>query len=155
MARLKKGDSAPVIRLLDQNGNEQNLIDSRGEKMLVFFYPRAMTSGCTLQAQSVRDAKKQLAKLGVRVMGISPDTPDKQKKFDDKYGLGYPLLSDTEHTAAESFGVWGEKTVMGKKTEGIIRSSFLIDENGRVMDSWYKVKPEDTVPKAIEALKKK
>ncbi len=85
-------------------------------------------------------------------VGISPDTPDKQKKFDGKYALGFPLLSDTNHRVADAYGVWGEKSMYGKKYEGIIRSSFLIDEDGKILQTWYKVSPKDTVPKAREAL---
>ncbi len=85
-------------------------------------------------------------------MGISPDLPEKQKKFDQKQNLNFPLLSDPDHTVAQAYGVWGEKTMYGKKTEGIIRSSFLIDERGRIIQSWYKISPQDTVPKALQAL---
>jgi len=86
-------------------------------------------------------------------VGISPDAPEKQKKFDEKNALGYPLLSDADHAIAEAFGVWGEKSLYGKKYMGIIRSSFLIDENGRIEQAWYKVSPADTVPNALKALK--
>ncbi len=85
-------------------------------------------------------------------MGISPDLPEKQKKFDQKQNLNFPLLSDPDHTVAQAYGVWGEKTMYGKKMEGIIRSSFLIDERGRIIQSWYKISPQDTVPKALQAL---
>ncbi len=85
-------------------------------------------------------------------MGISPDKPGAQKKFDGKYGLGFPLLSDSDHAAAQAYGAWGEKVMYGKKSQGIIRSSFLIDENGKILGAWYKVKPENTVPLAQEAL---
>ncbi len=90
--------------------------------------------------------------LGLAVVGISPDQPAKQKKFDDKYGLAFPLLADPDHQVAEAYGVWGEKTLYGKKSMGIIRSSFLIDAAGKIMQAWYGVKPEDTVPKAQKAL---
>ncbi len=91
-------------------------------------------------------------KLGVATIGISPDTPDKQKKFDDKHNLRFPLLSDEDHRVAAAFGAWGPKTVRGQKKEGIFRSSFLIDEQGKILGAWYKVKPEDTVPKALEVI---
>jgi len=86
------------------------------------------------------------------VVGISPDPPEKQKNFDEKYHLNFPLLSDTDHAVAKAYGVWGEKSMYGKKFEGIIRSSFLIDERGKVIQAWYKISPQDTVPKAYEAL---
>lgn len=152
MAKLKKGDKAPDFELLDQNGVMVSLVDYRGEKVLLYFYPRAMTSGCTLQSESVRDARDDLGELGVKSIGISPDEIKTQKKFDEKYSFGFPLLSDPDHVVAEAYGVWGEKNIAGKKSEGIIRSSFLIDEEGKVIDSWYKVKPEDTVPKAMDEL---
>ena len=98
------------------------------------------------------ESRQDMKKLNADVLGLSPDTPEKQKKFDVKFTLGFPLLADTDHGVAEAYGVWGEKTNYGKTYMGIIRSSFLIDENGTVQRAWYKVKPEDTVPKAKEAL---
>ena len=100
----------------------------------------------------MRDALEELSGMGVAAAGISPDSPRKQKIFDEKHGLGFPLLSDPEHSAAEKYGAWGEKTMYGKKYEGIIRSSFLIDEKGKVVEAWYRVSPKDTVPKALKAL---
>jgi len=152
MAKLKKGDKAPDFELLNQDGVEESLVEHRGRKVLLFFYPKAGTSGCTLQARSVRDAKGMLEDHGVIPIGISPDEPDKQKKFDADLGLGYSLLSDPDHVVAEAYGVWGEKNIRGKETEGIRRSSFIIDEKGKIMDACYRVSPEDTVPKAMKAL---
>jgi peroxiredoxin Q/BCP len=103
----------------------------------------------------VRDAQAGLAKSGVAVVGISPDSPEKQKAFDGKYHLNFPLLSDSDHAVAKAYGAWGEKTMYGKKMEGIIRSSFLIDEQGKIIQAWYKISPQDTVPKAYEALGRK
>lgn len=154
MPQLKSGDQAPEFALQDQQGQIVKLVDFKGKKILVFFYPKAMTSGCTKQACSVRDARTELADLGVAVLGISPDPVDLQKKFDSKHSLEFPLLSDPDHAVAEAFGVWGEKAMYGKKYEGILRSAFLIDEDGRIIQSWYKVSPEQTVPKAREALAK-
>jgi peroxiredoxin Q/BCP len=130
------------------------LADFTGEKLLVYFYPKADTPGCTRQACSVRDARPELAGLGLAAVGISPDLPEKQKKFDAKYGLAFPLLSDPDHRVAQAYGVWAEKSRYGKKTFGIVRSSFLIDEGGKIVQAWYKITPEDTVPKAREALGK-
>jgi thioredoxin-dependent peroxiredoxin len=152
MARLKPGDVAPKFQLPDQRDQTINLANFRGRKLLVYFYPKADTPGCTRQACSIRDAREALQDLGLAVVGISPDQPDKQKKFDDKHGLAFPLLADPEHKVAEAYGVWGEKTMYGKKSMGIIRSSFLIDGEGKIMQAWYGVKPEDTVPKARKAL---
>ncbi|HUT64580.1 MAG TPA: thioredoxin-dependent thiol peroxidase [Spirochaetota bacterium] len=154
MAELGREDAAPDFDLPDQNGENVKLSDFSGKKVLVYFYPRADTPGCTKQACSVRDNMATLKSLGITVLGISPDTPAKQKKFDEKYGLGFPLLSDPGHKAAEAYGVWGEKSMYGKKLFGIVRSSFLIDGDGTVIDRWYKVKPLDTVEKATAVLQK-
>ena len=152
MAQLKVGDKAPGFSLKDQNENKVSLSDFKGKKILLFFYPRADTPGCTKQACSVRDAAPELTESDVVGVGISPDEPAKQKKFDDKYGLGIPLLSDADHNVAAAYGAWGEKTMYGKTREGIIRSSFLIDETGTIIQLSYKVKPLDTVPNAKDAL---
>ena len=149
---LSEGQKAPVFSLADQNGKTVKLSDYAGRRVLVYFYPRADTPGCTTQSCAVRDARLDMKKLNVDVVGISPHTPEDQKKFDVKYVLGFPLLADTDHAVAESWGVWGEKTMYGKTSMGIIRSSFLIDENGAILRAWYKVKPEETVPKARELL---
>jgi peroxiredoxin Q/BCP len=152
MPKLNPGDPAPPFALKDQEGHLVSLADFHGRKLLLYFYPKADTPGCTKQACSVRDHRQDLAALGVAVVGVSPDDSSRQKKFDGKYGLGFPLLSDTDHAIAEAYGVWGEKTMYGKKVQGITRSSFLIDEGGRIIQTWYKVKPEETVPNARLAL---
>ena len=152
MAQLKVGDRAPSFSLKDQNGKDVSLSDFKGKKLLLYFFPKADTPGCTKQACSVRDATKELAEDGVAAVGISPDTPATQKKFDDKHGLGFPLLSDPDHKVAQAYGVWGKKSMYGKTYEGIIRSSFVIDEKGRILQASYKVKPLDTVPDAKRAL---
>jgi len=152
MAHLNIGDPAPDFALADQEDNTVKLSNFKGQKLLLYFYPEADTPGCTKQACQIRDARTELADLGVAAVGISPDKPGAQKKFDGKYGLGFTLLSDPDHVAAQAYGAFGEKTMYGKKMEGIIRSSFLIDEKGKILGAWYKVKPEDTVPLAQEAL---
>jgi peroxiredoxin Q/BCP len=153
MAQLKVGDKAPAFSLQDQQGKTVTLSGFKGRKLLIYFYPKASTPGCTVQSCNVRDAKRDFTKKGVAVVGVSPDKPSAQKKFDDKYELGFPLLADAEHAIAEAYGVWGEKSMYGKKYFGIIRSSFLIDEKGKVAGAWYKVSPADTVPEALAALK--
>ena len=152
MARLNPGDAAPEFQLPDQHGQTVRLTDFGGGKLLIYFYPKADTPGCTRQACSIRDAREELRDLGLAVVGISPDQPSKQQKFDDKYNLSFPLLADPDHRVAEAYGAWGEKTSYGKKSLGIIRSSFLIDGAGKIVAAWYGVKPEDTVPKARKAL---
>jgi peroxiredoxin Q/BCP len=152
MATLHSGDKAPNFKLSNQDEKNVNLAEFKGKKLLLYFYPKADTPGCTKQACSVRDAKEQLADLGVDVIGISPDAPGKQKKFDAKYDLGFTLLSDQDNKVAQAYGAWGEKSMYGKKYEGIIRSALLLDEEGNVVQTWYKVSPKDTVPKALKAL---
>jgi len=152
MARLKPNDPAPDFQLPDQHGQTVRLADFGGGNLLIYFYPKADTPGCTRQACSIRDAREELRDLGLAVVGISPDQPARQQKFDDKHHLSFPLLADPDHRVAEAYGVWGEKTSYGKKSLGIIRSSFLIDAGGKIVAAWYGVKPEDTVPKAQKVL---
>ena len=152
MAKLAPGDPAPDFELADQHGKMVKLADFKGRKLLLYFYPKADTPGCTRQACSVRDAREELAALGLAVVGLSPDPSLKQKQFDDKYGLTFPLLADMERRTAQAYGAWGEKNLYGKKVAGIIRSSFLIDEDGKILQAWYQVSPEETIPKAKEAL---
>jgi len=152
MAKLQPGDAAPSFSLTDQHGNTVDLKDYRGRKLLVYFYPEADTPGCTTQSCDLRDHRQEFAGLGVDVVGISPDEPGKQLAFDQKYGLGFPLLADTDHEVATEWGTWGEKTNYGKTYMGITRSSFLIDEEGSIEKAWYRVNPENTVPNAREAL---
>ena len=155
MTELESGDKVKDFELLDQDGDKVKLSDYKGSKVLIYFYPKASTPGCTTQSCAVSEAKEDFSVLGCKVIGISPDQPDKQKKFDDKYDLGFPLLCDTEQKVANIFGVWGEKKMYGKSYMGIIRSSFLLDEDGKIIESWYKVSPKDTVPLAKDALEGK
>jgi thioredoxin-dependent peroxiredoxin len=144
---LEIGDAAPDFALLDQHEVKVTLSDYRGEKVLVYFYPEADTPGCTTQSCDLRDHRQDLANLGVDVVGISPDMPEAQLAFDRKYGLGFPLLSDPDHVTAEAWGTWGDVS-----TPEIVRSSFLVDEDGRIERSWYRIKAADTVPAALETL---
>ena len=147
---LKPGDKAPAFTLLDQDENKVTLSKFKGRKVLVYFYPKADTPGCTKQACGLRDV---MPKAGdTVVLGISPDKPGKQKKFDDKYSLGFPLLADEDHAVAEKFDVWTEKSMYGRKYMGILRSAFLIDEKGKIEQAWYKVSPKDTPTKLLAAL---
>jgi len=152
MTELQPGDTAPAFSLSDQHGNAVALGDFKGRKLLVYFYPEADTPGCTTQSCDLRDHRQEFAGLGLDVVGISPDEPTKQLAFDQKYSLGFPLLADTDHEVATEWGTWGEKTNYGKTYMGITRSSFLIDEEGNIEKAWYRVKPENTVPNAREAL---
>ena len=147
---LNRGAKAPAITLKDQSGRTVKLSDFKGRKVLVYFYPRADTPGCTTQACGLRDILGQIGDTAV--MGISPDPPARQAKFDTKYGLGFPLLSDEDHKVAEAYGVWREKTNYGRKYMGIERSAFLIDERGKLAEVWYKVSPKDTPTNLLKAL---
>jgi thioredoxin-dependent peroxiredoxin len=152
MTELAPGDDAPNFALVDQHGETVRLDGYRGRKVLVYFYPEADTPGCTTQSCDLRDHRQDLSGLGVDVVGISPDGPDAQLAFDQKYRLGFPLLSDPDHAVADSWGAWGERSANGETYAGILRSSFLVDVDGRIQGRWYRVKPAETVPKAIEAL---
>jgi thioredoxin-dependent peroxiredoxin len=147
---LSPGDPAPDFTLPDASGEDLALSGFRGRKVLVYFYPKADTPGCTKQACGLRDALPELG--GVAVVGISPDKPAALAKFDTKYGLGFPLLSDADHAVAEAYGVWGEKKNYGRTYMGIIRSAFLVDEEGRIEQAWPKISPADTPTKLKAAL---
>ena len=144
------GKPAPAFTLLNQDGEKTSLEDFRGRKVLVYFYPRADTPGCTQQSCGLRDVSDQIGDTAI--IGISPDKPTAQKKFDTKYGLGFPLLADDDHAVAEAFGAWGEKSMYGKKYMGIVRSAFLIDETGKVEQAWPKISPKDTPTNLLKAL---
>jgi peroxiredoxin Q/BCP len=147
---LTPGQPAPPISLTNQHGEEVSLHTFRGQRVLVFFYPKASTPGCTQQACGLRDLVGQVG--DTVILGISPDKPAAQKKFDDKYSLGYSLLADTEHTVAESYDVWKEKSMYGKTYMGILRSAFLVGADGTIEQAWYKISPKDTPVKLLEAL---
>lgn len=152
MATLKAGDPAPGFALLEQHGETVRLEDYAGKKLLVYFYPEADTPGCTVQSCDLRDHRQELAGIGLDVVGISPDDPEKQLRFDEKYHLGFPLLADEDHEVATAWGTWVEKHRGGHTYMGILRSCFLVDEAGRIERAWSPVKPEDTVPNAIAAI---
>ncbi len=139
-----------MFALLDQDGEKVRLSGFKGRKVLVYFYPKADTPGCTTQSCGLRDIAGDIGDTAI--LGISPDLPAKQKKFDDKYSLGFPLLSDADHAVAEAYGAWGEKSMYGKKYMGIIRSAFLVDEKGKIAEAWPKISPKDTPKNLLAAL---
>ena len=149
---LRPGSPLPDVVLTNQHGELVDLAQLKGKRALIFFYPKANTPGCTQQACGLRDVAGSVN--GTVIVGISPDNPAAQKKFDDKYELGYDLLADTEHTVAEAFGVWQEKVNYGKRYMGAVRSAFLIDPQGVVEQAWYKISPSDTPKKLLEAVGK-
>lgn len=135
----KIGNLAPNFELLNQKGETVKLTQLRGKNVVVYFYPKASTPGCTIQACGIRDSKEELTALNTLVLGISPDTPEKLRKFDDKYSLEYPILSDVDHEVAEAYGVWRMKKFMGKEFMGVVRTSFVIDASGHLMHIFEKV----------------
>src|SRR6185503_19366854 len=149
---LSPGDKAPTFTLLDQDGNPFSLSETlkRKVRVMVYFYPKADTPGCTTPACGLRDIAGDIG--DTVVLGVSPDKPEKQKRFDDKYGLGFPLLSDPDHAVADAYGVWRERKMYGKTYMGIVRSAFLIDEQGTIAEAWYKVSPKDTPTNLLKAL---
>jgi thioredoxin-dependent peroxiredoxin len=150
MAKLAPGAKAPAFSLPDADGNKVSLSDFAGQKVVVYFYPRDDTPGCTKEACQFNDALSQFEGLGIPVIGISPDKQASHVKFRDKYGLQFPLLSDPEHKVMEKYGAWGEKMMYGKATTGVIRSTFLIDEQGKVARAWYSVKADGHAAKVLE-----
>ncbi len=154
MSPLKIGDKAPEFSLLDQDGEQVSLSDFRGERVLVYFYPKAMTPGCTVQACGLRDNMAPLKQAGVQVLGISTDKPEKLSRFAEKELLNFTLLSDEDHQVCEAFGVWGEKSFMGKTYDGIHRISFLIDTQGvveQVFDNFKTSNHHDIVLNYLQA----
>ena len=138
--RLSPGDQAPDFTLPDADGTPVSLADHRGRKVIVYFYPAASTPGCTKQACDFRDSLAELGGAGLDVLGISPDPPAKLARFRDAEGLTFPLLSDPERTVLTAWGAYGEKTMYGKKVTGVIRSTFVVDEEGRIEQALYNVK---------------
>ncbi len=149
---LAPGSQVPEVVLTNQRGDTVDLSSLRGRRVLIFFYPRANTPGCTQQACGLRDVAGEVG--DTVIIGISPDKPAAQKKFDDKYTLGFDLLADTEHTVAEAFGVWQEKVNYGKRYMGIVRSAFLVGADGIIEHAWYKISPADTPKRLLAAVAK-
>jgi thioredoxin-dependent peroxiredoxin len=152
---LAEGEQAPDFTLPDQDGNPVTLSDLRGQTVVLYFYPRADTPGCTTQACGVRDHTADYETAGARVIGVSPDDVDAVRKFADKYELGFTLLADSDHAVAEAYGTWMEKHNYGKTYWGVQRATFLIDPDGRVAKTFPKVSPkthDELVLEALEAL---
>ncbi|MCZ2155344.1 MAG: thioredoxin-dependent thiol peroxidase [Bryobacterales bacterium] len=150
---LTVGMKAPEIKLATDDGGTFKLSSLRGKKVVVYFYPRADTPGCTKEACQFRDTRSEFEKLGVAVVGISPDTPDAQARFKSKFELTFPLLADTEKAAATAYGVWVEKNMYGKKTMGIERSTFVIGEDGKIQRIYRRVKADGHAETVLADLK--
>lgn len=140
MARLAVGDPAPDFSLLDQDDRPVSLADHRGRRVVLYFYPEAMTPGCTTEACDFRDSLDSLAAAGVDVLGVSRDDPEKLRRFRDAEGLTFSLLSDPDRVVHEAYATWGEKTMYGRTVTGAIRSTFVIDAEGRIEHALYNVK---------------
>jgi peroxiredoxin Q/BCP len=150
---VEKGSKAPDFKLTADDGSVVKLSDLRGKKVLIYFYPKDDTPGCTTQACDLRDRMPDLKAEGAVVLGISPDSVKSHQKFKTKYGLNFPLLADEDHKVAEKYGAWGEKNMYGVKSMGIIRSSFLIDEEGRIAEEWRRVKAKEHADWLMEKLR--
>jgi peroxiredoxin Q/BCP len=149
---IEAGEAAPDFELPDQDGRAVRLRDFRGQRVVVYFYPKADTPGCTTQACGVRDQKADYAQAGAVVLGVSPDPVAKVKKFHERYALDFPLLADEDHSVAEAFGVWVEKSMYGRKYMGNERTTFIIDSEGKVADVLRKVKPAEHDEQVLAAL---
>ncbi|MEX1019114.1 MAG: thioredoxin-dependent thiol peroxidase [Litorilinea sp.] len=152
MAELQIGDVAPEFTALTDSGESVNLRDYRGKRVVLYFYPKDDTSGCTAQACSFRDAYADIEEKNAVVLGVSPDGVESHRNFKTKYDLPFTLLVDEDHSIAESYGVWGEKTNFGKTYMGIIRSQFVIDEAGKIVGLKYNVAPKESLDAAVEIL---
>jgi peroxiredoxin Q/BCP len=148
---LKEGASAPAFTTKDANGETVKLKDFRGQKVVLYFYPKDDTPGCTKEACSFRDEFAEFKKRGIQVLGISPDSETSHKKFTAKYKLPFTLLTDTDHQIADAYGTYGQKKFMGRTYMGINRTTFLIDEKGKVRRVFEKVKPEEHAREVLEA----
>ena len=151
---LNIGDLAPEFELTSDEGTAVKLADLRGQRVLIFFYPKAGTSGCTTQACGLRDNFPVFENANAVVLGISPDEPDKLAKWRAEEALPYNLLSDPDHVVAEAYGVWGEKKLYGRSYMGIIRSHFVIDAEGKLEDVQFKISPKESIEQAVKQFKK-
>ena len=149
---VEEGEAAPDFTLSDDNGTKVKLSACRGTPVVLYFYPKDDTPGCTREACAFRDRKAEIAKLGVKIFGISPDSVESHGKFRDKFKLNFPLLADPDHKVAERYGAWREKNMYGKKSMGIQRSTFLIDREGRIAKTWKSVQVDGHDAKVLEAV---
>lgn len=150
MARLEAGDEAPAFTLPDQDGEPVSLGDFAGRRVIVYFYPKDDTPGCTKEACQFNDNLAAFERAGAPVVGISPDPAESHQAFRAKYGLGLRLLSDPDHAVMEAYGAWGEKILYGRPTTGVIRSTFLVDEAGKIARAWYQVKADGHAAKVLD-----
>ncbi len=149
MGKLDVGDTAPAFTLPDQDGHDVSLAHFAGRQVVVYFYPKDDTPGCTKEACQFNENLTAFTRAKVPVLGISADPAAKHRSFREKYGLRFPLLTDADHAVGEAYGAWGEKTMYGKKTVGVIRSTFLVGADGAVVRAWYHVKADGHAAKVL------
>lgn len=152
MPQLQVGDVAPDFEATTDTGEQVKLSDYRGQRVILYFYPKDDTPGCTTQACGFRDNYPVIQEKNATVLGVSPDDAESHRKFKSKFDLPFTLLVDEEHKIADAYGVWGEKTSFGRTSMGVHRSHFVIDEQGRIVNSHYQVKPEESVSETINLL---
>lgn len=153
MTKLQTGEMAPDFRSTTQDGEPLTLADLKGQRTILYFYPKDNTSGCTFEAQSLRDGKAALAQAGFRIIGVSPDSEKSHRSFCDKNDLNFTLLADTDHSVAEAYGVWTEKSMYGHKYMGILRTTFVIDAEGRIEKIFEKVDTKNHYRQVLDAYK--
>lgn len=153
MTKLKAGDIAPDFTARTQDGETLSLADLKGTRTILYFYPKDNTSGCTLEAKNLRDGKAELAKMGFQIVGVSPDSEKSHQNFCAKHELNFTLLADTDHSVCEAYGVWAEKSMYGRKYMGVLRTTFVIDAEGRIEKIFDKVKTGDHYNQIIDSYK--
>ncbi len=153
MAKLAPGDMAPYFKSTTQDGTPFSLDDLKGKRTILYFYPKDNTSGCTLEAKNLRDGKAELAKMGFQIVGVSPDSEKSHQNFCAKHELNFTLLADTDHSVCEAYGVWAEKSMYGRKYMGVLRTTFVIDAEGRIEKIFDKVKTGDHYNQIIDSYK--
>lgn len=152
MAYLKVGDQAPDFTAKDQNGQEINLNSHKGKKVILYFYPKDNTPGCTAEACNLRDNYSELANKGYEIIGVSPDSEESHQKFVSKYSLPFTLIADEDKSIMKAYGAWGLKKMYGKEYEGVLRTTYVIDENGEILKVFTKVKTKDHTEQILEAM---
>lgn len=151
MTQLKAGDPAPDFSSVTQQGERLTLADLKGQRTILYFYPKDNTSGCTLEAKSLRDGKEELTRRGFRIVGVSPDSEQSHRNFCAKHDLNFTLLADTDHSVCEAYGVWAEKSMYGRKYMGVLRTTFVIDPEGRIERIFTKVDTKNHYRQILEA----
>lgn len=153
MIKLQPGDCAPDFRSVTEQGEPLTLADLKGQRVILYFYPKDNTSGCTLEAQSLRDGKAELTRRGFRIIGVSPDSVKSHQGFCTKHELNFTLLADTDHSVCEAYGVWAEKSMYGRKYMGVLRTTFVIDAEGRIENIFDKVDTKNHYQQILDAYK--